>query len=227
MLPRVVLHMAVSLDGRYDWFTPDIGLFYELAGNWHEDITLTGAATILAAEDELIASVAAGRASGVRGDDQGTGAGKRPLLVVPDSRGRISCWPALRVQPYWRDVYALCSRATPAEYLESLDEQGVGYFVAGDDHVDLRAALVHLRERFGAEMVRADSGGTLNGARCGPVWSTRSACWSARCWSAAAARVVLQRARSRVGRRAHRLAADRRRDARTTTCGCATRSRAD
>ena len=48
MLPRVILHIAVSLDGRYDWFTPDIGLFHELAGRWHEDITLAGANTIFA-----------------------------------------------------------------------------------------------------------------------------------------------------------------------------------
>lgn len=178
-LPRVVLHMAVSLDGRHDWFTPDIGLFYEHVGRWHEDVTLAGADTMLAAKAELTAAAedaaAAGDASDHADDaapttpaagdgDQASGADRRPLLVVPDSRGRIDFWPALRAQPYWRDVFVLCSQATPREHLERLDEQGVGYFVAGDDHVDLGAALAHLGKRFGAGTVRVDAGGRLNGA---------------------------------------------------------------
>jgi hypothetical protein len=40
MLPRVILHTAVSLNSRIDWFEPDIALFYELVARWHEDATL-------------------------------------------------------------------------------------------------------------------------------------------------------------------------------------------
>jgi 2,5-diamino-6-(ribosylamino)-4(3H)-pyrimidinone 5'-phosphate reductase len=29
MLPRVILHNAVSIDGRIDWLDPDIGLLYD------------------------------------------------------------------------------------------------------------------------------------------------------------------------------------------------------
>jgi 2,5-diamino-6-(ribosylamino)-4(3H)-pyrimidinone 5'-phosphate reductase len=46
MLPRVILHNAVSLDGRIDWLTPDVGLFYELASRWKEDATLASSNTI-------------------------------------------------------------------------------------------------------------------------------------------------------------------------------------
>jgi hypothetical protein len=37
LLPRIILHNVVSLDGRMDWFTPGVGLFYELASRWQED----------------------------------------------------------------------------------------------------------------------------------------------------------------------------------------------
>ena len=37
------------------------------------------------------------------------------------------------------------------------------YIIAGDDHVDLRAALEELNARHGVKVVRVDSGGTLNG----------------------------------------------------------------
>ena len=48
-----------------------------------------------------------------------------PLLVVPDSRGRIRNWLFWRYQPYWRDVVVLCSRATPGTYLEYLQEHSI------------------------------------------------------------------------------------------------------
>jgi 2,5-diamino-6-(ribosylamino)-4(3H)-pyrimidinone 5'-phosphate reductase len=36
------VHVAVSLDGATTGFTPAVGLFYELAAMWDEDVTLTG-----------------------------------------------------------------------------------------------------------------------------------------------------------------------------------------
>lgn len=42
MLPRIILHNAVSIDGRTDWIDPDLGQFYEIASRWREDATLAG-----------------------------------------------------------------------------------------------------------------------------------------------------------------------------------------
>jgi 2,5-diamino-6-(ribosylamino)-4(3H)-pyrimidinone 5'-phosphate reductase len=159
MRPKIILHTAVSADGRIDWFTPDIGLFYRLVGRWHEDATLAGSETILRALAEEPAAAEEGDAAPPepRGDDS------RPLLVIPDSRGRVRSWPFLRRQPHWRDTVALCSRATPADHLDFLRRHHVHQIVAGEDHVDLPAALEELAERFGVRTVRVDSGGTLSG----------------------------------------------------------------
>ena len=48
-----------QMDGRIDWFPADIGLYYELAATWHEDATLAGSGTILAAGGGAEAPVAA------------------------------------------------------------------------------------------------------------------------------------------------------------------------
>ncbi len=159
MLPRVIVYTAISADGRIDWFTADIGLYYGLVSTWNEDATLGGSNTLLAAgekdvpdEDETVFENAAPQP----GD-------RRPLLVVPDSRGRIRTWHYWRKQPYWRDVVVLCSHATPGEYLDYLVARDIDTIIAGDDHVDLRAALEELATRYGVRTVRVDSGGTLNG----------------------------------------------------------------
>jgi len=52
MLPRVILHNTVSLDGRIDGFPIDLCQYYELAATWKEDATLAGSDTFLSAAKE-------------------------------------------------------------------------------------------------------------------------------------------------------------------------------
>jgi 2,5-diamino-6-(ribosylamino)-4(3H)-pyrimidinone 5'-phosphate reductase len=47
MLPRVVLHNETSVDGRLDWLTVDMGLYYGLAERWQADAMLSGSNTLL------------------------------------------------------------------------------------------------------------------------------------------------------------------------------------
>jgi 2,5-diamino-6-(ribosylamino)-4(3H)-pyrimidinone 5'-phosphate reductase len=156
MLPRIILHNAASLDGRLDWIAPDLGRFYELASRWREDATLVGSNTILAEEappeDEmdLIPPV-------VKSDDP------RPLLVVPDSWGRVHSWHHLRKQGHWKGMVALVSSSTPHKYLDYLKKRSIDYVIAGKEKVDLREALEELNLRYRVDTVRVDSGGTLNG----------------------------------------------------------------
>lgn len=143
--PFVVAHVAVSLDGATVGFPTDIARFYELISTWHEDVTLTGADTVLAQEAAL------------RDGDHPGPARDGPLLAVVDSRARVREWEALRTAGYWSDVVALGAEGTP-ERDDSVDE-----IVGGVDRVDLAAALVTLARR-GARVVRVDSGGALIGA---------------------------------------------------------------
>jgi 2,5-diamino-6-(ribosylamino)-4(3H)-pyrimidinone 5'-phosphate reductase len=86
------------------------------------------------------------------------------MLVIVDSRGRIENWRRIQREPWWRKAIALCSHATPRRYLDDLERMGVEYLVAGEERVDLRAALEALCDEYGVETVQVDSGGTLAGA---------------------------------------------------------------
>ncbi|HEY3296338.1 MAG TPA: RibD family protein [bacterium] len=158
MLPKIVLHNIVSLDGRIDGFTPDVGLFYELAGTWKEDATLAGSETILASPSAANVDdprKVTPRASGAHDE--------RPLLVIPDSRGRVRCWEHLLKQSYWRGGVALMSMATPPAHCEYLSKKNVVCVIAGKEQVDLKSALETLHDLYGVRTVRVDSGGVLNG----------------------------------------------------------------
>jgi 2,5-diamino-6-(ribosylamino)-4(3H)-pyrimidinone 5'-phosphate reductase len=120
--------------------------FYDLARTWREDVTLAGADTILAQEAALAAAARPGPAA------------DGPLLAVVDGRARVREWEALRECGHWSRVLALRAAATP--------ERGasVPELVAGEERVDLAAALETLGERERARVLRVDSGGGLTGA---------------------------------------------------------------
>jgi 2,5-diamino-6-(ribosylamino)-4(3H)-pyrimidinone 5'-phosphate reductase len=161
MLPKVIIFNGTSVDGRMDWFSGDIGLYYELAGRWEADAMLSGSKTVLAAYAEV----------DVPEEDESTfeppetdSNDPRQRLVVVDSRGRIRNWHQIRNAPYWRDPIALCSDTTPQEHVDYLKKRHIDTIVAGKDRVDLRAALEELNSRYGIKTIRVDSGGMLNGA---------------------------------------------------------------
>jgi 2,5-diamino-6-(ribosylamino)-4(3H)-pyrimidinone 5'-phosphate reductase len=153
--PRVIVHAAVSLDGRIDGFDPDVGAYYKLIATWDEDVTLCGSETILAAEPEPDPPDAAPAPDPDEGDP-------RPILAIIDSRGRVRSWSRLLTAGHWRAGLALCSSATRPQHLEYLARRNVDAVVAGDDRIDLEAVLAALARR-GAETVRIDAGPTLNG----------------------------------------------------------------
>lgn len=151
MLPYVVIHNAVSVDGRMDRLDVDMELYYSLISAWKEDLTLCGSETMLKA--------------GLDGwEHDGTTDPSCPLLAVVDSRGRFKNWRKVVPSMYWRAGVALCSEATPGSHLKHLREEGVEVIVAGRERVDLRAALEALAEGHGIKVVRVDAGGALNGA---------------------------------------------------------------
>jgi|SRR5688572_11762410 len=158
MVPRVIMSNAVSVDGRTTGFSWDIGLYYEMAARWKADVHLAGSDTLLSSAEGEVPEVGEDEEPPAQLPSDG-----RPLLVVPDSRGRIRNWHVLQRAPYWRGVVALCSHSTPHDYLEYLNKRRISYIVAGEHHVNMRAALEELNARYGVRLVHLDSGGTLNG----------------------------------------------------------------
>lgn len=153
MRPKVILHNAVSADGRTTGLHPNLGLFYELAGAWHEDVTLAGSDTILAALRRPVEAAPHVPGSAARG-----------RLAVIDSRGRIKDWRSIKTWPLWSAHVSICASTTPRQHFDYLRYQEVDDLTAGDRQVDLALALQELADRYGAATVRVESGGTLNGA---------------------------------------------------------------
>lgn len=158
MKPKVILYTATSLDGQTTGFSVDMALFYALSQKWGENVSLVGCDTLLNATDEIPEDLTAEMPIITPNADD-----LRPILVVPDSRGRLKSWHYWREQPYWKDFISLCTMSTPPEHVEYLKRKGIKTITAGSNYVDYRKALEDLNSQFGTTIVRVDSGGTLNG----------------------------------------------------------------
>lgn len=87
--------------------------------------------------------------------------GPRKWFTVVDSRGRVQ-WTKQDDGEF--DLLVLVARATPAGYLAYLRRERVCYLVAGEERVDLAAALQRMRDRLAVTCVLSTAGGGLNGA---------------------------------------------------------------
>jgi 2,5-diamino-6-(ribosylamino)-4(3H)-pyrimidinone 5'-phosphate reductase len=153
--PEVIIHNAISADGRIDGFPADLGVYYGLITEWQEDATLVGSETLLSAVEETTDN---------DWEDEGNlDIQSRPYLVVPDSRGRIRNWAYFQKLPYWKEVIVIGSKATPENYRTLLKEKNIDFIISGEDHVDYQAALSELNSKYNIKTIRVDSGGTLNG----------------------------------------------------------------
>jgi 2,5-diamino-6-(ribosylamino)-4(3H)-pyrimidinone 5'-phosphate reductase len=158
MLPYVILHMGISVDGRIDWGGGPDNPYYELVGQFAADTDISGSNTILQAQFP---------------DDPQTALGEiytdwmkkpsRPWHAIVDSRGRIKNWEIIKKQPWWKGYISLCSQDTPKSHLEYLKDLDVNTIIAGEQKIDLRVALEELNKRFNAQRVHLDCGGILNG----------------------------------------------------------------
>lgn len=162
MLPHVILYNVVSLDGRITGFNADVELYYELASKWDIDAVLMGSNTVLTGFNVKPGEIREEDKEALKTRKKDP-EDSRPFLVIPDSQGQIRIWNELFQMPYLRDIIVLCSKSTPEEYLEFLNERNIDCIIAGKDQVDLKDAMEKLNSEYGIKSIRVDSGGILNG----------------------------------------------------------------
>jgi 2,5-diamino-6-(ribosylamino)-4(3H)-pyrimidinone 5'-phosphate reductase len=161
VLPKVIIFDNISVDGRIDGFNIDTELYYQIANEWSLDAVLMSSNTLLKRFDLKNSNKneeTKYKLTEINHNDN------KPLLVVPDSKGLIRCWNEILKNNFFKDILVLCSRSTPQEYLDFLEETNVKYMIIGYDKVNLGTALEELNVQFGVRNLRVESGGNLNGS---------------------------------------------------------------
>ena len=177
--PHLTIYNEISLDGKITGFDGDGVRYYARGFRWHSDAILMG--SITARPSDRTSPPPSSARAAAPGSPAGLPPGfadlvyePRPLLVVPDSGGRLRNWTHARSQPWYGRIVVLVSERTPTEYLDHLDRRGIEHLTAGEERVDLRA-----RCRTWAGRTPSDRSGRTRAAPstapCSPpVWWTGS-----------------------------------------------------
>ncbi|GAA4589252.1 riboflavin biosynthesis pyrimidine reductase [Actinoplanes octamycinicus] len=178
--PRVVVSVSASVDGRVALRRDQLLVREDAAAVWQslrppgvqaveeDDRRRFGAQVILEGSGSLVPETA-GPVDGLpepaepvevlRGDHVPDRHDR--WFAVVDGRGRVRWTMTSDGESH---LLVLVCRATPPAYLAQLRRQRIAYLVAGDERVDLGAALGRMRERLGVTRVMSQGGGGINGA---------------------------------------------------------------
>lgn len=160
MLPRVIVHNSISLDGSLTGFEVNMGLHYKLAATYKPQAHLIGSNTLKMGIESY--------GHGVPPEEKGDFSRPKkdhslPYWVVPDTGGKLlGMLHAFRRFEFCRDVIVLVSAVTPKEYLRYLKDRAYDYHVVGSEHVDLQKSLILLAREYGVSTVLVDAGRILS-----------------------------------------------------------------
>ena len=160
MMPKIVIHNSISLDGSLTNFEPNMGLHYQIAGNYRPDAHLIGSNTIEAGI-ELYGN---GVPPEEKTDFEKPRRNKNfPYWVVVDTKGKLrGLLHTCRRFEFCRDIIVLVSEKTPKAYLQYLEERNYDYHVVGKDHVDLKKAVLLLSDKYKVKTILTDTGRILS-----------------------------------------------------------------
>lgn len=162
MLPKVVLHKAVSLDGRIDNFEREILMEFNITPKFGINAHLADADAITRFVDMIPPEAWEEWEQHTPPQQMEDSDDLRPILVVHDNEGKVRSWDQIRKIPVYRGHLVLNSKSTPQEFQDYLEESNIEHITTGDEQVDIRAALSDLNEQHGVKVVMLDSEGALN-----------------------------------------------------------------
>jgi 2,5-diamino-6-(ribosylamino)-4(3H)-pyrimidinone 5'-phosphate reductase len=165
MLPKVITHNAISLDGSISGFPIDLEKYYSIVAGFAPDAMLVGSATAKAGIEMYADSIPDESPSDfVKPPRIATGR-ELPYWVIPDHQGMLQGrLHVFRRSGYCKDVIILLTEKSPDSYSKYLMERNYETIITGHEDVDLNRSLELLHEKYSCDTVVTDSGGNLNRA---------------------------------------------------------------
>ena len=158
MIPNIILHNSISLDGSLTNFEVNMELHYKIAGQFKPDAHLIGSNTIKtgigsygnAPQEEENDFIKPERDSNL------------PYWIILDTKGKlIYHLHEIRRFEFCKDVIILTSKKTPKDYNNYLIERNYDYLVVGKNQVDLENALELIAKNYKIKTVLTDTGRIL------------------------------------------------------------------
>ena len=158
MIPKIILHNSISLDGSLINFDVDMETHYKIAGSFKPDIRLIGSNTIKTGMDIYGELTPEKETDFIKTDKNH----ELPYWVIPDTKGILkNMLHALRGFEFCREVIILISKETPRDYIDYLKERNYEYHVVGEKQIDIKKSLEILSKEYNVKTILTDTGKIL------------------------------------------------------------------
>ncbi|MDD5710912.1 MAG: dihydrofolate reductase family protein [Candidatus Colwellbacteria bacterium] len=158
MLPKVIVHNSISLDGSLTNFEVNLPLHYELAGHFNADMHLVGSNTAKIGMDMFLEKIPKENKEDFEKPKK-----EGMLWAVPDAEGTLKgLLHVLRQSEYCKDVIVFVSESTPKDYIDYLRTRNYDYHICGEKECDLKKVLELLNIKYGAKTILTDTGSILS-----------------------------------------------------------------
>lgn len=157
MLPKVIVHNSISIDGSLIDFEVNMPLHYKIAGNFEADMHMVGSNTAKIGVDLFLKDIPRETQ-----DDFKKPSKEGIPWAIPDTTGKMKgLLHILRQSEYCKDAIVLISEKTSKEYIRYLEERNYDYHVVGKEKCNLKQAMELLNEYYNAKTIITDTGSIL------------------------------------------------------------------
>ncbi|MGB9928368.1 MAG: dihydrofolate reductase family protein [Methanosarcina sp.] len=162
MLPKLVIHNSISLDGSTTGFDANLDVHYKILSSYQPDAMIVGSNTAKTGTQFFCDKIPPEDKSDfqkpeIQADDP------RAYWLIADSRGTLErLLHVFRRSEYSKDVIVLVSEKTPEGYINYLKERNYDFIRSGADRINVKQALEIASQKYGFKLVVSDSGGILN-----------------------------------------------------------------
>ena len=158
MLPKIIVHNSISLDGSLTNFEVNMELHYQIAGKYKPDAHLIGSNTIKKGIELYGSSPKEEEDDFVKpGRDK-----KLPYWIIIDSKGSLNgLLHEVRRFEFCKDVIVIISNKTPKKYVNYLKKRNYDFHKEGEDQVDIKRSIEHLFKKYDAKTILTDCGKIL------------------------------------------------------------------
>ncbi len=175
--PYIICHMTMSLDGkvtgeylRRPEHARASEIYYEINRNYRADAYACGRITMEGSFTGGWYPDLSGYSPEESGEDFLTGTEDGFYAVAFDPHGRLG-WKSSRIIDADEDpgydkarIIEILTRSADPRYAAFLRSMDIPYIIAGDDQIDVAAALEKLHLHFGVRRLLLEGGSILNGA---------------------------------------------------------------
>ena len=158
MLPKIIIHNSISIDGSLINFEVNMPLHYKIAGSFNAEMHLVGSNTAKMGIDLFLKEIPRENQCDFKKPNK-----EGILWVIPDTTGKMKgLLHILRQSEYCKDVIILISEKTPKEYVRYLKERDYDYYIVGENKCNLKQALELLNEKYSVKIILTDTGSILS-----------------------------------------------------------------